>query len=58
MQKDRPAAWVLPVVALYWADGQRTLAEIMDLVELETGQRDAELVVRYFEALARLELLA
>jgi len=58
LQKDRPAAWVLPVVALYWADGQRTLAEIIDLVELETGQRDVELVVRYFEALARLELLA
>ncbi len=58
LQKDRPAAWALPVVALYWADGQRTLAEIMDLVELETGQRDAELMVRYFEALTHLDLLA
>ncbi len=44
-------------VALYWADGRRTLAEILDLVELETGVRDAEGLVEYFKLLARLELI-
>jgi hypothetical protein len=44
-------------VALYWADGQRTLAEILDLTELETGVRDAEGLAAYFKLLARLELI-
>ena len=44
-------------VALYWADGQRTLAQILDLVELETGVRDAEGLVSYFKLLERLELV-
>jgi hypothetical protein len=59
LQKKRHrAAWTLPTLALYWADGQRTLTEIADLVELETGQSDVELLVRHFEALAQLELVA
>jgi hypothetical protein len=44
-------------VALYWADGQRTLAQILDLVELETGVRDAEGLTSYFKLLERLELV-
>ncbi|HEU5099605.1 MAG TPA: DUF4910 domain-containing protein [Roseiflexaceae bacterium] len=44
-------------VALYWADGVRTLAEILDLVELETQVRDAEGLVAYFRLLERLELV-
>ena len=44
-------------VALYWADGTRTLAEILDLTELETHVRDPEGLVQYFELLARLELI-
>jgi aminopeptidase YwaD len=44
-------------VALYWADGQRTLAEILDLTELETQVRDAEGLVGYFKLLERLELI-
>jgi hypothetical protein len=44
-------------VALYWADGKRTLAEILDLVELETQARDAEGLAAYFKLLARLELI-
>jgi len=47
------ASRTIPIVALYWADGQRNLREIADLVELETGHRDLELLVRYFELLAR-----
>ena len=58
LQKERRAARLLPTVALYWTDGRRTLADIADLVELETGQRDLEFLVCYFEALARLDLIA
>jgi aminopeptidase YwaD len=47
------ASRTIPIVALYWADGQRNLREIAHLVELETGHRDLELLVRYFELLAR-----
>ena len=47
----------LPVVALYWTDGQKTLSQIAELVELETGHRDTELLVRYFEFLAQVKLI-
>jgi hypothetical protein len=46
--------WTLPTLAEYWADGRRTMLEIVDLVELETGIRDPELIVRRFELLDRL----
>ena len=45
------------VLAEYWADGQRTALEIVDLIELETGVRNAELVVRFFGYLERLGLV-
>jgi hypothetical protein len=44
-------------VALYWADGARTLAEILDLTELETHVRDPQGLAAYFKLLARLELI-
>jgi len=44
-------------VALYWADGRRTLAEILDLTELETHVRDAAGLAAYFKLLARLGLI-
>ncbi len=47
----------LPTLAVYWADGKRTLLEIADLIELETGQRDVELMVEYFQTLAKLNLI-
>ena len=43
-------------VALFWADGRRTLAEILDLTELETDVRDAAGLVVYFRLLAQLDL--
>lgn len=65
---EREAAWSmlrqhsafaeLPAdVALYWADGQRTLAQILDLVELEVGVRDPAGMANYFTLLARLGLI-
>jgi hypothetical protein len=50
-------AQTIGVLAEYWADGRRTALEIIDLIELETGIRDAELVVRRFELLAQAGLL-
>ncbi len=46
----------LPTLAEYWADGRRSALEIVDLVEMESGIRDVELVVRYFDLLGQLGL--
>ncbi len=51
------ALWYLLPLTLYWADGKRTLREIVDLVEMETGERAAELLVTYCRTLCDLELL-
>jgi hypothetical protein len=48
----------LSVVANYWVDGKRTVLDIADLVELETGQRNVSLLVRHFQLLDRLGLMA
>ena len=53
MQLYRTAA-----LAEYWADGIRTGLEIADLVELESGIRDPEVVVTYFQLLHKLGLVA
>jgi aminopeptidase YwaD len=41
------ATWVYPPLLLYWADGQRNLREISDLIELETGNRMTEMLVTF-----------
>lgn len=45
-------------LALFWADGQRSVLEIADLVELESGHRDLELLMDYFRLLDRLGLVS
>jgi aminopeptidase-like protein len=47
----------LATLAVYWTDGKRNLLEIADLVEMESGQRDVEYLVRYFEFLGELGLM-
>ncbi|MEW6523059.1 MAG: DUF4910 domain-containing protein [Bacillota bacterium] len=42
--------------ALYWMDGRRSLADIGELVELETGACDWEALVKVTRLLVRLEL--
>lgn len=42
------------VLAQYWADGQRNLFEIMELVEIETGRREPELIDKLFKFLAKV----
>ena len=44
----------LTSLALYWADGARSLLDIAGLVELETGSRDLELLLTYFQLLEKL----
>jgi len=39
------ATYAYPAMLLYWADGQRNLQEISDLIELEAGKRVTELLV-------------
>jgi aminopeptidase YwaD len=47
----------MTTLAEYWADGKRNCLEITDLIELECGLRDPELVVKTFEILKKLELV-
>nr|MBC7244401.1 DUF4910 domain-containing protein [Chloroflexota bacterium] len=58
MKEHRAQYYGMSTVANYWADGNRTVAEIADLVELETGQRNVQLLVKHFKLLARLGLVA
>lgn len=44
-------------LAEYWSDGRRTALDIIEQIELETGIRDAELIVRQFELLHTLGLV-
>ncbi len=55
--KAHKKGFTLPALAVYWADGERSLLEIADLIELETDQRDVELLVHYFQTLAKLNLI-
>jgi len=51
------ASRTMPVLAQYWADGQRTVAEIGRLVALETGLEVTPLLVEYFRFVERLGLI-
>lgn len=55
-QQHRGTPEALLALALYWADGVRTLYDIAHLVEMETGVRDVEYLVRYVRLLRRLNL--
>ncbi|HAI21433.1 MAG TPA: hypothetical protein DCM14_06015, partial [Clostridiales bacterium UBA8153] len=43
--------------ALYWMDGRRSLAEVHELVQLETGSCDGEALVKLTRLLAKLGLI-
>ena len=57
VQSRKAGGRTLPTLAGYWADGRRSALEIVDLVEMEFGIRDAELVVKYFELLHKVGLV-
>jgi hypothetical protein len=50
--------YTLTTLALFWADGNRPVLEIADLVELESGQRDVALFLAYFRLLEQLGFIA
>ncbi len=52
-----PALHDASALMQYWADGSHTVAEIADLVELETGQAVGETVLRYFKLLMEAGLV-
>jgi len=56
-KEHKGKAAILPALALFWADGKRTLGEIIDLVELESGERAGELLIKHFELLEKMELV-
>lgn len=45
------------LLAEYWADGQRTLRDIVDLVEMECGQRRGAELLEYFRFLEKMRLV-
>jgi aminopeptidase YwaD len=53
----KKASWTMLALAQYWADGQRTVAEIGRLIALETGQETTSLLVEYFHFVERLGLI-
>jgi aminopeptidase YwaD len=57
-QQHSRSSQTLLDLALFWADGKRSLLEIADLVELETGKRDVEYMVEYARLLKELQLVS
>jgi hypothetical protein len=55
--KDHPDARNYANIAVYWADGKRSLLDISRLVEMEAGSTDLEYLAGYFELLRKLKLL-
>jgi aminopeptidase YwaD len=43
----------LTTLALYWADGRRSVLDIVGLVEMEAGVRDVELLLAFFRLLEK-----
>ncbi len=52
----KEASRTVPVLAQYWADGRRTVAQIGQMIELETGVEATPLLVEYFRFMERLGL--
>jgi hypothetical protein len=55
LQKERKGrAHTLTSLGVYWADGERTVLDIAERVEMETGVRDVELLIQVFELLRKV----
>ncbi|HDQ73002.1 MAG TPA: DUF4910 domain-containing protein [Chloroflexi bacterium] len=55
---DKETAQTVPVMAQYWADGRRTIAEIGRLIGLTTGFEATPLLLEYFHFLENLGMVA
>ncbi len=56
-QRVQKTAGILPLLAEYWADGRRSVAEIARLVRCETGIEATALLAEHFRWLADLDLV-
>lgn len=57
LSKEHREARGATTLALYWADGERSLLEILRLVEYETGRTDIEFLIGYFRFLEKMKLV-
>ena len=57
IRKEHTDDMVLSTLALYWADGERSLFEISELVNLETGRTNLEYLLTYFKLLEKMGLV-
>jgi len=55
--KDHRESRLLGTLAIYWADGERSLLEISRLVDLEAGRTDLAYLVGYFRMLRKMGLV-
>jgi aminopeptidase YwaD len=56
LQKHKETPNVFTSLSWYWVNGRRTLAEIADLVEMECGVRDDDLLEGYYNLLEKVGL--
>lgn len=56
--EDHPSGSKLEYLLLYYADGKRNLYEISQLAELESGFKDLEYTLAYFNLLMDLDLVS
>lgn len=57
LQEDHRESSSLATLAMFWTDGNRNLLEISKLAELESGKRDIEFLVAFYEYLEKMGLL-
>jgi aminopeptidase YwaD len=55
--KEHEEIGILGTLAMYWADGERSLLDISDLVELEAGRTDLKYIVSFFGFLRKMGLV-
>ncbi|MHB1654547.1 MAG: DUF4910 domain-containing protein [Desulfitobacteriaceae bacterium] len=55
--KKHPGGEKIDNLLLYWADGERNLKQICDLIERETGYSNLEFAVEYFKVLSKVGLI-
>ncbi len=56
--KNTKNAYTLTSLAVYWMDGEKTLSDIADLVELETNRRVTQLLVEYTTFMEKAGLIS
>ncbi|MFB0543749.1 MAG: hypothetical protein ACETVR_03105, partial [Candidatus Bathyarchaeia archaeon] len=57
LQREHREGSAVASTAMRWTDGERSLLEISKLAELESGRKDLEFLVRYYEFLERMGLI-